>query len=191
MAAGGLAAILMTLVMELAEPKRRRIKTKLEVESLPRIDTFLSEFAKDRRWGPTATNRLRAAAEESILSLLPDEDSPKPEDMRHLLLVARGDRRAVELEFFAAPVEKNLEDQLTLLGHWTERSGSQRILATATPPIREFRSPPAVLRYRHRYGARGRRHRGAPTGLKRGDRRGFAARSASRAVPSECGRCHS
>ena len=123
MAAGGLAAILMTLVMELAEPKRRRIKTKLEVESLPRIDTFLSEFAKDRRWSPTATNRLRAAAEESILSLLPDEDSPKPEDMRHLLLVARGDRRAVELEFFAAPVEKNLEDQLTLLGHWTERSG--------------------------------------------------------------------
>ncbi len=122
MAAGRLAAILMTLIMDLAEPRRRRIETKLQVESLPRIDTFLREFATDRRWSPAATHRLRAAAEESLLNLISDKDDSEQDDPRNLLLVARGDRRAAELEFFASPAERNLEDRLALLGHWTERS---------------------------------------------------------------------
>ncbi len=124
MAAGGIAAILMTLVMELASPRRRRVKAKLELESLPIIDKFVQELASDRNWGPVATTRLRAAAEEALLSLLPEEGTSEPDHGRHLLLVARGDRRSVELEFFASAMEQNLEDRLTLLGHWTERSGA-------------------------------------------------------------------
>ncbi len=124
MAAGGLAAILMTLAMELAAPRRRRIETKLELESLPKIDKFVRELASNRRWGPAATTRLRAAAEEALLSLLPEEGASEPAPARHLLLLARGDRRSVELEFFASAVDQNLEDRLTLLGHWTERSSA-------------------------------------------------------------------
>lgn len=122
MAAGGLAAILMTLIMDLAAPRRHRIETKLQVQALPRIDAFLEKFATHRHWSPAAAHRLRAAAEESLLNLIAEQDDSETKEARNLLLVARGDRRAAELEFFASPAERNLEDRLALLGHWSERS---------------------------------------------------------------------
>ena len=122
MASGGLAALLLTLIMELAEPRRRRMEAKLAVKSLPRIDAFLCEFATDRHWSPAAVHRLRAAAEESLLNIISDKEGSEQNNPRNLLLVARGNRREAELEFFASPAERNLEDRLALLGHWTEQS---------------------------------------------------------------------
>ena len=122
MAAGGLAAILMTVALDLAKPRRRRVKTKLSVESLPEIDGFVRKFAKDKRWNAAATERLRAAAEESILSLVPAEAASETEEARHLLLLVREDGRAAELEFIASAVDGNLEDRLALLGQWARRS---------------------------------------------------------------------
>ena len=58
MTAGATVAILLTFVMELAKPRRRRLEAKLNTDSLPRIETFLRGFAKDKGWGPAATMRL-------------------------------------------------------------------------------------------------------------------------------------
>ena len=122
MTAGGLAAILMVLVMQLAEPRRRTLKTTLTAKSLPGMDSFLREFAEDKRWDDEATNRLRAAGEEAILSLLPaEEESEDPP--KHLFFVLSGDRNTAELELVASSAEQNLEDRLALLGRWVDEGG--------------------------------------------------------------------
>ena len=121
MATGGLAALLMTLAMDMADPRRRRIEAKLRVESIPIIDRFLCAFAKEKRWGAAAMYRLRAAAEEALLSLIAEEEVSESECARHLLLVVRGDSSVAELEFIASLAARNLEDRLTLLPDSTAR----------------------------------------------------------------------
>jgi len=126
MTAGGLAAILMVLLMQLAEPRRRTLKTTLTAKSLPGMDSFLREFAEDKRWDDEAANRLRAAGEEVILSLLPaEEESEDPP--KHLFFVLSGDRNAAEMELIASSTEQNLEDRLALLGHWADEGGEAHI----------------------------------------------------------------
>lgn len=124
-AAGGLAAIVMVIALELSKPRRRRIKTKLGVASLSEIDEFVRRFAKDKRWNATSTERLRAATEEATLSLVPEETDSEPEDARKLVLSVGGDGRKAELEFIAAAGEGNLEDRLALLAQWADQSGDR------------------------------------------------------------------
>ena len=120
MTAGGLTAIGLTLFMELTGPRSRRIETALDVEALPEVTGFLSEFAARRRWSEGAVQRLCSAGEETLLSLIRPEGGTAAGGKRRLLVVARGSRRAAELEFVAAPGEENLEDRMVLL---TERGG--------------------------------------------------------------------
>ena len=124
-AAGGLAAIVMAIALELSRPRRRKIRTKLGVESLPEVDEFVRRFAKNKQWNATSTERLRAATEEAILSLVPDETGSEPEDARNLVLSLGGDGRKAELEFIAAAGEGNLEDRLALLGQWAKQSSDR------------------------------------------------------------------
>ena len=124
-AAGGLAAIVMAVALELSKTGRRKIKTKLGVESLPEIDEFVRRIAEQKQWNATSTERLRAATEEAILSLVPDEPGSEPEDARNLVLSLGGDGRKAELEFIAAAGEGILEDRLALLGQWAEPSSDR------------------------------------------------------------------
>ena len=121
MTAGGLTAILLTLFMELAGPRRKRIETELATEALPQVGAFLHEFASHRGWSADAARRLCAAGEEAFLSLVRPEESGAQGDKRRLLLIARGSRKAAELEFIAASGEENLEDRMVLLA---ERTGA-------------------------------------------------------------------
>ena len=119
MTAGAVVAILLTLVTELAKPRKRRLKARVDTASLLRIEKFLRKSAKDRGWSPSATTRLCAAAEESVLSLMPAEGRV-PREPKHLLLVARLDAKTAELEFIASDLDRNLEDRLALLENWAE-----------------------------------------------------------------------
>jgi len=113
MTAGGLAAILMTLFLELTRPRPHRLRTALETSAYPAIDKFLTEFAKTRGWNEAMTDRLRAVGEETLLTLIrQDEESGK----RRLQISARNDGRAAELEFVAATEESNIEDRIAMLG---------------------------------------------------------------------------
>ena len=115
MTAGGLTAILLTLFMELTGPRRRRVETALTVEALPEVDTFLREFASRLSWSADSMQRICSAGEETLLSLVQPEKAAKAGEMRRLLVVARGSRKAAELEFIAAPADENLEDRMVLL----------------------------------------------------------------------------
>ncbi len=67
MTAAGLLAILMTIALETAAPRGRKLKTTLEVESIPSVDKFVRRFASDERWSEgSAQNRQRGGDLESV-----------------------------------------------------------------------------------------------------------------------------
>ena len=111
MTAGGLAAVLLSLALDLTGGRRVRMEAELNVAALPEIRTFLENASRRARWEAEATERLSAAAEETVLSLLDGEGRPQE---RRLLVIARADGEAAELEFVAAGGGENLEDRMML-----------------------------------------------------------------------------
>ena len=110
---GGIAIILLTLALELTGSRRRRLHVMLDVEELPEINRFLADFSIRRGWGGRMTDRLQAAAEEALLTLLDRQDTGRQQQLR---LIVSGSGRGAELEFVTAPSDAgNLEDQLALL----------------------------------------------------------------------------
>ena len=118
MTAGGLAAILMTLFLEAAEPRRARIETTLDTAALPKIRAFLDAFASRSGWDETMASRLEAASEETLLTLTRGEGA-RQESGRRLLLIAHKEEGGAALEFVAASGEENLQDRIALLGERT------------------------------------------------------------------------
>ena len=126
MTVGILAAILMTLFIEVTSPRRTRLETTLDIASLPGIDAFLGELASRIGWNEASTQRLRAAGEETLSSLLQAEGDDGADGAPRLIIVARpGD--AVELEFMAVFDEENLEDRLAHLSEQAEVPAEQEI----------------------------------------------------------------
>ena len=129
---GALAAIVMTQFLELTSPRRAaRLQATLDTAALPQIDQFVTGLAEKSGWNEVSTHRLRSAAEETLLSLLPETEgtagtrtanAPPP----RLIIVARPEPAAVELEFMAVFDEENLQDRLAFLdeGEQTYESGS-------------------------------------------------------------------
>ena len=75
MTAGGLVAILMTLSMELTAPRRRRLEVEADLANLPRISGFLDTFARRNGWDAAMAQRLEAAGEETLASLVDQEEA--------------------------------------------------------------------------------------------------------------------
>ncbi len=149
MTVGGLTVIVLTQFVELTGPRPRRLKTELTLENFPKIDSFLSDFAARGKRNEEMTDRLRAVGEEMLLTLTRPADEGRAPAGRHLLLVARNDGDAVDLEFAATTDDTNLEDQLALLSEQVigPPPGRARGLATAAAPLRVVRPPPAVPRH--------------------------------------------
>ena len=138
--AGGLTAIALTGLMVLAEPRRSRMVTTLNITALPAIREFAGEFAARGGWGAATRGRLEAASEETLLTLLRDDEGSDAQHRRLLVMAYREGRDAV-LEFIAAGGEENIEDRLALLGdsttdHSVEREVSLRLLRHLTSEVR-------------------------------------------------------
>ena len=130
---GGLAAILMTALMEVTKPRRSRIETRLEVSALPKVREFLAAFASRSGWDESMADRLDAAGEETLLTLIGPDGDAAGADRRRLLLTARKEDGGAVLEFVAATGEGNLQDRIALLGEEAgevpvERETSLRLL---------------------------------------------------------------
>ena len=116
MTAGGLTAMILTILMNLAGPRRHRIETEMDLAALDKLKVFLGKFSANRGWGEEAIDHLCLAAEET-LQILSQLDNNRPMDeKRRLLLVARDDGGMAELEFIATSDTGNIEDRLALLG---------------------------------------------------------------------------
>ncbi len=128
MTSGGMVALGLSVLMELVDSRRRKLKTGLRSIDMPKIHAFLSELAASKNWSKEATMRLCSAGEETVLSLIgqqkngtaaaqdeDDDDDDEENKQRHLLITARGNNKSIELECIAAPGEENLEDRMVLL----------------------------------------------------------------------------
>ncbi|MYG81136.1 MAG: hypothetical protein F4187_04925 [Gemmatimonadetes bacterium] len=115
---GGLTVLLLTLFLEFTGPRRHKTEVALRPDSLPDLDRFLVGFADRYKWGEKAKDRLRAASEEAMLSLLRQEEE-KPSataEERRLRVMARNTRLGAQLEFTAGTKTGNLENEMVLLG---------------------------------------------------------------------------
>lgn len=121
MLAGALSAILMTLFLDLTNPRRSsRIQTSLDLSALPEIQEFSRGQAARLGWNEASTERLLAATEEALLSLAQDSEDRESGDVPRLVVVARPAPEMVELEFMAVFDETNLEDRLANLAEEAE-----------------------------------------------------------------------
>ena len=128
MTAGGLVALGLSVLMELVDSRRHKLKTGLRASDMPKIHAFLSALAASKNWSKAATMRLCSAGEETVLSLIgqqengtaaaqddEEDDDDEENRQRYLLITARGSSKSIELECIAAPGEENLEDRMVLL----------------------------------------------------------------------------
>ena len=115
--AGTLVAVLLTWFAEFTNSRPQRLEVPLTYSSLQEIDPFLREVAEKKGWDVAAVTRLRAAGEETLLSLLHPDTDNGPEERRNLTVVARSRNAGVELEFFASLEGQNLQDQLAYLNN--------------------------------------------------------------------------
>ena len=107
--------IVLTLFLRLTGSRPQRFKTAVHIEALPKMDTFLSEFAARKRCGPEWTAQLRAVGEEALLTFIQQKDEGKSGEERQMLLIARKNGRAIDLEFIVSANKANLEDQMAVL----------------------------------------------------------------------------
>ena len=127
MTAGGLAAILMTMFLELTRPRRRRMETECHLSALPKIQEFLGSFAAESGWGEAMRNRLDTAVEETLATLFHRGESGDAGQPRRLQLVAFKEDGSAVLELIASSHdEQNLQDRIALLGQYAEGSTVER-----------------------------------------------------------------
>ncbi len=116
MTAGGLVAILMTVFVELTAPRPSRMEVEFGMEALPKIREFLAGFASRGGWGKAMAERLDAAGEETLLTLMRQDEEGEGRGRRRLRLTARKQDGGALLEFVAAAGAENIQDRIALLG---------------------------------------------------------------------------
>ncbi len=112
---GAVVALGMTFVLEALGTRRSRLEVVLDMASLPDIDKFLAQLASRLGWNEASATRLRSAGEETLATLLVQEDDAEDSERPRLIVNARPQGPVVELEFIATTRHENIEDQLTFL----------------------------------------------------------------------------
>ena len=133
MLTGGIAAVVMTMFVELTKPRRRRLEVELDPSVLHEVRRFIAAFASRRGWDAAMVDRLDAVCEETLLTLEQQRESGADTARRRLLLTARGEDGGAVLEFVASTGKENLQDRIALLGEaaagaMIEREVSLRLL---------------------------------------------------------------
>ena len=143
---GAVAAVVMTVFLEMTGSRRRRLQTDLDDSALPRIDEFLRDLASDLGWNEASSERLCHAGEEALESLIQDEEYSEEENPRRLTIVARPGLREVEVEFLAVLQDENLEDQLSYLSEHAQTPDAREL------PLRLLRHYATSVHHRKYHG---------------------------------------
>ena len=126
---GGLSAVAMILYLEITSPRRMRFRSRLHIDSLPELNSFMARFARSRGWNEAMNDRLSAVAEETLLTLAPldlsldgdlsldslDQADPDDESNRQLIVLAASEGPVADLEFIGGGNQANLEDRIRQL----------------------------------------------------------------------------
>ena len=138
---GGLVAILMTLFLEVTSPRVDRLEVEADTSALPQIREFVGRFAARNGWDAKMVDRLDAASEETLLTLVGEEDGGGQRERRRLFLSARKEADGAVLEFVAAAGHANIQDRIGLLAErpddaLMEREVSLRLLRHIASSVR-------------------------------------------------------
>ena len=114
MTGGAIVAILMMAFMEATGSRRKKLDLPLDWDALPKLEGLLRDLASRSRWDPALEDRLVLVGEETLSSLLSEEDDSSTEP-RHLVVTARPAGDGVELEFLCGSGRENLEDRLSYI----------------------------------------------------------------------------
>ena len=117
---GVLAAAVMSAVLEMTIARRRRLESELDMSALPRIDEFLRDLGSRMRWNQASTERLCAAGEETLSSMLQLRDDYDEDTPPRLVIIARPGIGTVEMEFLAVFTEENIEDRIAFMSEQAE-----------------------------------------------------------------------
>ncbi len=148
MTLGALVALVLTLFIEATGRRRARLEVPLDMSALSEIDRYLTEVAAGVGWNAASTDLLRAAGEETLSSLLqPADQQPADDAPPRLVIVARPDREAVEMDYITVYVEDNLEDRLTYLDERSDQPDEREV------SFRLLRHYASSIRHRKYYGA--------------------------------------
>ena len=112
---GGLVAILMTLFLEVTAPRVDRLEVEADMSVLPKIREFIGRFVARGGWDSRMMDRLDAASEETLLTLVGEDDDGEQRERRRLYLSARKEADCAVLEFVAAAGRENIQDRIGLL----------------------------------------------------------------------------
>ena len=129
MTAGGLVAILMTAFVELTAPRPSRMEVEFGLEALPKIREFLAAFASRGGWDKAMADRLDAAGEETLLTLMREDEQGEGREPRRLRLTARKEGGGAVLEFVAGAGTENIQDSIALLGNGPVDAPEERELS--------------------------------------------------------------
>ena len=113
---GSVCVILLSSLIDASKPKPRRLNTEMRLSALPGIDDFLRNVGEREGWEEASVDRLRAAGEETLLSLTPQNQADESGGTQRLTVGARRMGGAMELEFLSASENvDNLEDRIAYL----------------------------------------------------------------------------
>ena len=142
MTAGGLVAILMTLFMEVTAPRAGAgSRWRPTSPTCPRSGSSWAHSRRATAGDEAMAGRLDAAGEETLLSLIGEEEDGEPPERRRLLLVAHKQDGGAVLEFVASSGHENLQDRIALLDPRSaevpdERETSLRLLRHIASSVR-------------------------------------------------------
>ena len=117
---GILAAVLMSMVLEITASRRRRIETELDISALPDIQEFLRGLASSAGWKQDSIARLDSAGEETLATMLHLRDDHEDYKTPRLVVIARPSAGAMEMEFLAVFSDENIEDRISYMSEQAE-----------------------------------------------------------------------
>ena len=120
MTTGSVCVIVLTALIELTSSRRKRLNVEMNLSAMPLMDAFLRDFASKSGWNEASTDRLRSAGEETLASLVSDDDMQEDGSGKRLIVNARRADRSIELEFMTTSEGDNLEDRLAYLSEQPE-----------------------------------------------------------------------
>jgi NCS2 family nucleobase:cation symporter-2/xanthine permease XanP len=110
MAAGGILAILLSMLVNVRRGKSSRIEVPARIDSIQVVHGFLARIGKAAGWDRSAMVRLDLACEEALLYLIVAPAGGAASHERNVRLSVTGDVRSIELEFVSGGAGMNLEN---------------------------------------------------------------------------------
>ena len=117
---GILSALLMSMVLGFTISRRRRLNTELDIGAAPTIDEFLRRIGTDLGWSDASVDRLCAAGEETLSSMLELRNDYEDDTPPRLIVLAKRGAGSLEIEFMAVFAEENIEDRIAFMSEQAE-----------------------------------------------------------------------